>query len=143
VAIGGKAIWASSLGRIWQIDPATKSVARSIDLQKEAADIVTHGGVVWVATFGTPGTVFGFDAMSGVVMDTIAAGGGSPEFQGINRAMRLAVDDRSVWVTDGVNGTVSRIVIVSSQVLSPTDLGKSPTGLAVGLGSIWVTVDGR
>jgi YVTN family beta-propeller protein len=143
VAIGGGIVWASSLGRVWQIDPATNSITRSVELEKEVADIVTQGDVAWVATFGTPGTVFRLEAVSGKVLDTIPAGGGSSEFQGSKRAMRLAVDDRNVWVTDGVNGTISRIVIVSGRVLSPTDLGKSPTGVAVGLGSVWVTVDGR
>jgi YVTN family beta-propeller protein len=143
VAIGGGAIWTSNVGRLWQFDPATNSVVRSVELQKEVADIVTQGSAVWVATFGTPGAVLRLDAISGRVHDTIPAGGGAAEFPGPGKPMRLAVDDRNVWVTDGVNGTISRIVIVSSQVLSPTDLGKSPTGVAVGLGSVWVSVDGR
>jgi DNA-binding beta-propeller fold protein YncE len=72
-------------------------------------------------------------------MATIAAGGGNTDTDPI----RLVADDRDVWVTDAVNGTVSKIMILGGQVSLPTDVGKTPTGIAVGLGSVWVTVNGR
>jgi DNA-binding beta-propeller fold protein YncE len=58
------------------------------------------------------------------------------------RPLAIAADDREVWVTDTLNGTVSRIVILSEQASAPVEVGKVPTGVAVGLGSVWVTVDG-
>ena len=74
------------------------------------------------------------------VASTIPAGGG--KIGTVNQPMSGAADDRDVWVTDTVNGTVSRIVVVSGQAASPVEVGRVPTGLALGLGSVWVTVDG-
>jgi hypothetical protein len=56
--------------------------------------------------------------------------------------MAVAADDRAVWVTDTVNGTVSRIVILSDAASAPVEVGKLPTDVALGLGSVWVVVDG-
>jgi hypothetical protein len=118
---------------------------KRVELGTTIGAISVQGETVWVGANTTPGTVFGVDAGSGKITARIAAGGGKSnqagDFQ--TRSIRLVADDRDVWVTDVVNGTVSKIMILGGQVSLPTAVGKTPTGIAVGLGSVWVTVDGR
>jgi hypothetical protein len=44
---------------------------------------------------------------------------------------------------DSVNGTVARIQTATNQVDTPIRIGDTPTAVAVGLGSVWVTLDGE
>ena len=46
-------------------------------------------------------------------------------------------------VIDAPNGTVSRIRSLNNQPDAPIHVGDTPTAVAVGLGSVWITVDGR
>ena len=54
----------------------------------------------------------------------------------------IAAGDEGVWVSDGVNGTISKIDQTTDEVASPIKVGETPTAIADGLGSVWVTVDG-
>jgi streptogramin lyase len=53
------------------------------------------------------------------------------------------VDSGGVWVTDAVNGAISRIDQTTNQVDPPIRVSDTPTAIAVGLGSVWVTVNGE
>jgi YVTN family beta-propeller protein len=53
----------------------------------------------------------------------------------------IAAGGEGVWVTDALNGTVSRINETTNQVDAPIRVGDMPTAVAVGLGSVWVTID--
>jgi YVTN family beta-propeller protein len=142
MAAGGGSLWAGGgSGRLFQIDPqALRIVGRNAPNGKPINDIWLQGDAVWVGVNGTPGTVFRVDAESGDIATTIPAGGG--RIGPVNQPMSGAAGDSDVWVTDTLNGTVSRIVILSEQASAPVEVGKFPTDVAVGLGSVWVTVDG-
>ena len=138
MATGDGSLWAGDgSGVLYRVDSRTGDIVKRVKLGTQIGAISTQDGTVWVGANTTPGTVFGVDAGSGMITATIAAGGGNTDL------IRLVADDRDVWVTDAVNGTVSKIMILGGQVSLPTDVGKTPTGVAVGLGSVWVTVNGR
>ena len=61
----------------------------------------------------------------------------------LGNRISIAAGREGVWVTDGANGTVSRIPEVTNQVDAPIRVGDSPTAVAVGLGSVWITVNGK
>jgi YVTN family beta-propeller protein len=145
VAAGAGSVWvARDVGTLFQFDPVSLKLERSIDLEKPVSDLLILGGSLWVASGGTPGTVVELDSSSGKILATIPAGGGqlgnfAPD---VDAGPRLGADRTNLWVTDGENGTVSRLLTVSGQVNPPIALGTLPTGVAAGLGSVWVTVDG-
>jgi YVTN family beta-propeller protein len=145
MAAGGGSLWTGGFsGRLYQIDARTLRVVGQNTLNGKPINAIwLQGDSPWVGVSGTPGTVFQVDPQSGEVVSTIPAGGGtigeSPNF---NQPISGAADDRAVWVTDTLNGTVSQIVILSGQASAPVEVGKVPTGIAIGLGSVWVTVDG-
>ena len=84
------------------------------------------------------------EASSGKVTTTIAAGAGKLGGPGspTEIPIRLAADGQNIWVTDEVNGTVNKVIVLSGQASLPVTVGAVPTGVAVGLGSVWVTVNG-
>jgi YVTN family beta-propeller protein len=142
MAVAGGSLWTGGdEGNLYRIDSVTGEVVSKKALGKAISDISTAVDSVWVGSNGIPGTVFAVDSQSGRVVDTIPAGGGRVGGPW-HRPLRLAADEADVWVTDAFNGTISRIVILSGQASPAVDIGEIPTGVAVGLGSVWVTVDG-
>jgi streptogramin lyase/tRNA A-37 threonylcarbamoyl transferase component Bud32 len=142
IAAGEGSVWLGrSDGTLLQFDPQSVGLRRSISLGVSPNGVSTGGGSVWVAASATPGILLQIDPRTGRRLATIRAGAGV--FYAAVYPIREAVDGSHVWVTDSLNGTVSRFEAVSGQVSLPVDVGKYPTALAVGLGSVWVTVDPR
>jgi YVTN family beta-propeller protein len=138
MAAAGGSLWAGGpSGVLYRVDAGTGKIVKRVGLGRPIGGISVQGDTVWVGTNTTPGVVFEVDASSGQVMATISAGGA-----GLSHPGQLAADDRDVWVTDAANGSVSRITILGGGVSLPTDVGRDPTGVAIGLGSVWVTVNG-
>jgi YVTN family beta-propeller protein len=56
--------------------------------------------------------------------------------------VNVAVDpsEHAVWVASGRAGRVTRIDATSNKVATGVPVGRSPEGLAVGDGALWVTV---
>jgi YVTN family beta-propeller protein len=107
-------------------------------------DLIATGTDVWMAACGTPGTVVRMRVDSGEVAASISAGGGvCSNFDTLGYAARIGVGEGGLWVTDAANGTVSRIDETTNQVEAPIRVGDTPTAVAVGLGSVWVAVDGE
>jgi DNA-binding beta-propeller fold protein YncE len=138
-------------GFVWQISQLFPKVARFdvagdrfdvLDIDVAPRVIAVSRTDVWLATCGAPGMVIRLDARAGEVTATVAAGGSTCSDLVTGRPIAIAADDAGAWVTDGVNGTISRINATTNQVDLPTRVGDTPTAVAVGLGSVWVTVDG-
>jgi DNA-binding beta-propeller fold protein YncE len=146
MAAAGGSLWAGgSQGVLYRVDPGSGAIVSRIAVGKSIGAISVNDDTVWVGTNTTPGTVFGVDIRAGKITASISAGGGRGFVAGDFRVLpiRLAADNEHVWVTDAVNGTVSRVIALSGQASLPTDVGRTPTGVAVGLGSVWVTVEGK
>jgi streptogramin lyase len=144
LAIGSSDVWyADDFGHVIKIDPKTNKFSH-YQLEKAAAALAADTDSAWVAACGTPATVFRIDDQSGDIAATIAAGGAVCAYAGVTgNRMSIAVGSDGAWVIDAPNGTVSRIRFVTNQVDTPIHVGDTPTAVAVGLGSVWVTVDGR
>jgi len=97
--------------------------------------------VVWAASCGTPGAVAAIDARGQITK--LAAGGAVCEgFGSAQPPVSIDAGTEGIWVIDSVNGTVARIQATTNQVDTPIRVGDTTTAVAVGLGSVWVTVDG-
>ena len=53
----------------------------------------------------------------------------------------MAVGDGAVWVANAVDRTVSRIDPATNRVTRTIAIGRSPTAITVGDGSVWVAAD--
>src|SRR5262249_45146083 len=141
LAVTNTDVWVAQqqFSTLANLDITTAQPGPDVDAQIGIRDLVSDQATVWAATCGTPGTVARVDQTEAT---TIGAGGGLCEYTGeTGTPVSIAAGVEGVWVTDGVNGTVSRIQS-TNQVEIPIDVGKTPTAVAVGLGSVWVTVDG-
>jgi DNA-binding beta-propeller fold protein YncE len=83
------------------------------------------------------------DAATGEVAATVSAGGAVCPYLRSGDPVDITAGDGSIWVTDAVNGSVSRIAETTNQADEPIRVGDTPTAIAVGLGSVWVAVDGK
>ena len=45
-----------------------------------------------------------------------------------------------MWVANGAGGTLSRIDPATNEVVATVDVGNRPSGVAVGNGDVWVTI---
>jgi YVTN family beta-propeller protein len=55
-------------------------------------------------------------------------------------ADRIAVAGGSVWVTNAIDETVSRVDPATGRVMATVPVGARPVGIAAGDGKIWVIV---
>jgi YVTN family beta-propeller protein len=147
VALDATGIWVTNAAQrsLSRIDPTTNTVL-SVSAVVLPGDtfpegIATGFGSIWVSTvtFDDPGT--GFLAGSVVRLDPRSGSVvGSPIPVG-REAMAIAVSPEAVWVSNYVDGTVSRIDPTTNQVTATISLGGHPVGIAAGYGSIWVADD--
>jgi YVTN family beta-propeller protein len=146
LAADEEALWvAGNDGRLMRIDPETNALDQVASLGIAAGAMMVNGGSVWIAT--VPGEVLKIDPASGHI-EARAPGGGSPFRCGSATpcgtglsTLGIAAGEGLVWVTDKVNGGLSRILAAGDDALDPIPVGQTPTGVAVAYGSVWVTVD--
>jgi YVTN family beta-propeller protein len=138
IAVGGGAVWAGAdNGVLTRIDPATNEVVAEISLEKPIAAMAFGEGSIWAAGVGFPGTVFRVDPRTNQSIATIPAGGTQVPS---NEVAGIDVGGGLVWVTDNVTRTVVGIAAVSEGVIRHVSVGSIPVDVAVGQGSLWVTV---
>jgi len=144
LAVGEGAVWVTNRvdGTVSRIDPVSGEVTDTIYIGNYFPGPVTVGeGAVWVVNRLCDGTVSRIDPVSGEVTDTIPVGqqryGDNVELEIC--AAGLAVGEGAVWVTNRVDGTVSRIDPVSGEVTDTIPVGGDPIRVAVGEGAVWVT----
>jgi YVTN family beta-propeller protein len=142
LAIGeGETMATIEHGSMAFMDRSDGTLIELLDLHHSIADVAWMDGVAWVALFGTPGSVVGVDVAARQTGTPIPGGGGTWEF-GIGTPMHIAAGSEGIWVTDGANGTASHVLPDSGITDAPIALGTTPTGIAVGLGFVWVCIDG-
>jgi tRNA A-37 threonylcarbamoyl transferase component Bud32 len=142
-AVGGGFLWvANDAGGLYRYEISTGKLDR-FQLQVPARALAATQSDVWVTGCGTPGTVIRIDARTGEVLATIAAGGAVCPYVNAGNQISVAAGPEGVWVTDGFNGTVSRIRETTNQVDAPIKIGDNPIAIAEGLTSVWVVLDGQ
>src|SRR5919197_1960681 len=135
LAVGAGSVWVGNLQdrNLMRIDPAQRSVSGTIELERRTPTSIAVGaGAVWVA-HGVLGEVSRVDPQFGQVTKTISVAGsafGSPNGS-------VAVESRSVWVVFG-DSTLGRIAVSNVRVVGTGLAGTQPSGLALGVGSVWV-----
>src|SRR5947209_5089836 len=107
-----------------------------------------HGSWHWVAILGiflsvakgqpaankNPGVPAVQRPLSALVPDAVISVPGSPDWIGI---------DQSIWISNSVKNSISRIDPKTNQVVTVVDAGKKPcAGLANAFGSLWTPVCG-
>lgn len=112
---------------------ADGSARRVIDVGGNPQGLAVDRSTAWVAISGDAPSVVEVDLRSGEVI-------GSIELTGAPDAVAVAAG--SIWVTDVVGGTVTRIDPVEREVTATIDVGSGPQGLAVLDSAVWVSVGG-
>jgi ABC-type transport system substrate-binding protein/DNA-binding SARP family transcriptional activator/DNA-binding beta-propeller fold protein YncE len=131
LACGAGGVWAVAAGRLLQIDPASGSVRRPIDVGNGASALAVADSAVWVANPLT-GIVSRVDPKRGVVTRTFTLGAD-------DEPVALAVAAGGVWVANRRARTVARID-PERGVGTEFRLGHDPRALAVVDGRLWVAV---
>jgi serine/threonine-protein kinase len=143
VAVAEGAGWvATPFGQVVELDPASGDKIKEASLSNSFTGIAVGEGAVWLAKDGLPAIVSRVDPSTLKVERDIPVGTTSfPPATAPCVPISLATGKGSVWVTNADDGTVSQITTVSSSVVRVIDVGRKPTGVAFGLGALWVTVD--
>jgi streptogramin lyase/tRNA A-37 threonylcarbamoyl transferase component Bud32 len=117
--------------KLIRVDPRTLRKLPSVSLRSPPGRLVTDRGVVWV-TLPEQDEVYRADPAR-QEQRTIPV----PD-----DPVNLAADPAggAVWVASGTAGVVSRIDPATQRAAPPVSVGRSPDGLAVGDGALWVTV---
>ena len=134
IAATGAAVWViDDSGNVSRIDPRYD---RPVDTRRLAETVGFFGGTarpaltafrsVWIAS--PAGVVLRLNPASGRVVDTVGVG---------NRPTAIAAGAGSVWVTNGNDGTVTRI---DPQTLATKTIpvGNDPAAVAVDAAGAWV-----
>ncbi len=122
------------------IDPVSRSPAKTVRVNEDPPEDEPGGGLalvprpvavtaeaVWIASGG----LARLDPDSGRTIATPTVG---TEPNGI------AVGAGAVWVSDGIDGTVTRIDPETNEVVQTIPVGQSASGVAAGAGGVWVPV---
>jgi YVTN family beta-propeller protein len=134
--------WAgSSAGTLLRLDPTTGNVTRRADLGSPVSGLTAGDDAIWTGTDGLPAQVRSIDPESLAVSAPIPVGTTQNRSGASCDPIFIATGGQFVWVTNADDGTVSQIATSSNAVANVLDVGKRPTGLALGFSSLWVTID--
>src|SRR5580765_6473689 len=112
MVLSGGHLWITGRGTdLLEVDPATGSVLRTVDIGVSGIDVVVRGDAIWVPVRSAAVDAQGFPTMealkrvdprSGSVTATMAASA-PMDVHG------LAADDRGVWLGDNTHGVLYRV----------------------------------
>lgn len=134
IALGAGGVWVANAddGTVDRLDPATGRLVANIGIGADVNDVAVGFGSVWVAD-GNDGTVSRIDPRLNQPEAPIRLGKTTPAPTPV---FYIAVDPRYVWATRG--DQLLRIEPRTNEVDRRLTVG-TPTGLATGGGSVWVT----
>ncbi len=107
-------------------DGVSPDVPSRLELRLTPVALMAGLGFAWLANQGH--TASRVDLETGRVTDVEVG----------DRPTAVAVGEESVWVTNGNDGTVSRISTTPLAVTATIDVGRDPTAITVGEGAVWV-----
>jgi YVTN family beta-propeller protein len=144
VAANNDAIWTTSnIGSVLKLNPSTDRPVAQSELGLPATGILVDDQGVWIATAGSPGQLELLDPATLRVTATVPVGTTTephPATGTCQRPVSMAEANGFLWVTNVDDGTISQVSLDSRSGAATIPVGKSPTGVAVGFGSVWVTV---
>jgi YVTN family beta-propeller protein len=143
VTIDPTGIWVTNslFGSLSRIDPATNTVlsVSQLDLEGIAGveGIASGFGSIWVTVVrfdelgsSVPGSVIRVNPATGSPIGAPIAVGKGP--------LGITASAEAMWVSNLMDGTVSRIDPVTNAVVATVPVGDSPFDIVAGFGSIWV-----
>lgn len=129
-----------------RIDPTSNTVLSVVPLVLPGitlpVGITTGFGSVWVSlttydaggTAVLPGSVVRLDPTTGAVQGSPIVVGRGDDF--------ITASPEAIWVSNYLDGTISRIDPATNQVVATITVGGSPFGMTAGFGSLWVANEG-
>jgi YVTN family beta-propeller protein len=144
VAIDPTGVWVTNWydNTLSRIDPASNAVlsVSPLDIPATSAPeaIATGFASIWVTVVAydaqsmptIPGSVVRLNPATGAVIGSPIQVGRAPLY--------IAEYQEAIWVSNSVDGTVSRIDPVTNTVMATIPVGDSPIGIVAGFGSVWV-----
>jgi YVTN family beta-propeller protein len=139
VADGGSSIWVANTDErtLSRIDAQSHEV-HGVPLSETPTGIAVGAGAVWVAN-GRLGGLTRVDQEFGSQTTLHRLAG---ILTGESRDGSVAVGNNSVWVAYGASAVVRVRPGIQPRVLARSYAGRSPSGISVGEGSIWVSNSG-
>lgn len=137
IAVGAGAVWVANAddGTIVRIDPRTKKIVKTIGLGVDVNELAFGFGSVWVAG-GNSGTLTRIDPKENTAQAPLELGGNDKLVP--QAVFLVAIGAGHVWVTRG--NELLRIDPETNEVRPWLHVPR-PTGLTVGNGSAWVTLE--
>jgi streptogramin lyase len=131
IAVGNGSVWVTTtIDHVLRIDARSGTFTGSASLPDQGIRPVLAGNSLWMIV-GSPGKLWRLDA------GTLSPSGTAP---GGAFAVDLASDGRTLWLAK-TDGGLLRVDPSAGEVTERTMLGPSASGVAVGGGKAWVTVD--
>jgi YVTN family beta-propeller protein len=141
VAEGDGAAWVTTEQVVARVEPATGKILSNFTPGVTIFGITVGDGSVWVARAGLPGRVLRLDTAGERVGAEIPVGNSRVTPRGPCLRIAMATGNGSLWVTNLDDGSISQIATISNDVVDSFVVGKGLTGLALGQGGLWATVD--
>jgi YVTN family beta-propeller protein len=142
VALDEGGAWVTTGQYLARVDPATGEVKSEFNPGVTLQALTVGEGSVWSATLGLPARVLRFDAGGKRVEEEIPVGNSRPRPAATScPILPLAVGNGVLWVTNLDDGSISQIATLSNFVVDSFPVGKGVTGLALGQGGLWASVD--
>jgi Protein kinase domain len=131
VATGAGAVWVPFQdGTLLRVSPQTGK-AKAIDIGGSLDAVAVSGATVWV-----------IDEVESAVTRLDAHGGHRRLFPVAGSLKDVVATDDGAWILDPVAGAVIPIGVAAEGPGAPIRVGEDPTGIAAGLGAIWVSDGG-
>jgi YVTN family beta-propeller protein len=141
VAQGDGGAWLTTEQVVARVEPATGKILSEFTPGVTIFGITVGDGSVWVARGGLPARVLRLDAAGARVEAEIPVGNSRPGMAQSCPRIAMTTGNGSLWVTNVDDGSISQIATVSNDPVDSFVVGKGLTGLAIGQGALWVTVD--
>lgn len=140
IAVNGNAVWfASSAETTVRMSARTVRPTGYATLGVIPTGLAIGGGSVWVAASAPSGShaaVWRLDPVTARVTQTTTLG----EVVGVPPTLEIAFGEGALWVASYDAGTVTRLDPVTGNIVATIQIGRHPSGIAVGAGRVWVTV---
>ena len=143
IASGYGALWVTTTAGVARIDPRTGTATSAIDLARipEPTGVATGEDAVWISAASPccarerrgAGILWRVDPARNEVTASATI---APELVG-----DVAVGEGAVWVADPRRRVVLRVDPQTLRVTKTIRIGNRPAGIAVGAGSVWVSVN--
>ncbi len=132
VAVSSGAVWVTFPdGRLVELDPETTEVVAQTDVGEFADGMVLGAGGVWVLDI-TDGTLTRVDPRTLEASEPTGFSGS---------VLGMAADDERIWLLEAVGDDVIPIDAEGKEG-DPIAVGPDPSGIAAGLGAVWVSDEG-